>query len=900
MNGLAPPVAAFATAVCCFALGHSSAQANEANTRPPNVIFILADDLGWSELGSYGNRFNETPHLDRLAREGMRFTAAYAAAPVCSPYRAALLTGQYPARIGILDYLRPDASAGLSMRHVTLAEMFGRAGYATGMIGKWHLTGYRHHGAEHETRPADHGFAWDFATEVKSVGNGANFWPYIFRDQAIRWVDIADNKLGKDEFLVDRMNAAAVEFIERNKAKPFFLYLSHYAVHTILNGKPSLVEKYRRKHPPGKSTRTRCYLCEDAGHAGDVQQHWAGDHNPHLAAMLESIDEGVGRITAKLRELDIERDTLIVFTSDNGGETNVTTNAPWRGGKSQLYEGGLRVPMIVRWPGQIPAETICDQPTVNVDFYPTLLSAAGIEPDEEQTLDGIDVLAMWRNPTETFKRDAIYWHYPLDRPHFLGGRSAGAVRTGDWKLIERFGDTGGDNARLELYNLVEDPSEQHNLAQRHRELAEALADRLAAWRRSVRARQASPPVMCEARRLYFGDTFEPEQTSSRWFFDKHWTVVDGRLVRNDIEGEHRRIFIKKPEYRDVLIRFDFRLQGAQEIRLVTGTPGKYNAVIHVRPDRFFIQTAVDQTVPYFPSIQGECAFDIQQDRTYTMTVEIVGDEIAAHVDRRHFALCQHPILDRKRTYFAFQVDRSGAAIDNVEIYQAASRKDWPARRLELWQLQKQRVPIKKSPVEELHILRMNAHDRLYRNDERFRRLVAELDRCKMRQREQFPDVFRTVKEVRTEINDDRRKLQQSDSNYQQLRDRINRSRRAQRDFVLRQRPRLTRLPPTQFEAALEGARRKLADNPQLKALEQAEKQSEKALRRQYPRLFVTDAKILQQQRAARQRREADEAFRAVVRQTTDAFRAQQDYLHDAEPRLRELLAEIDAQRNDGQ
>jgi arylsulfatase A-like enzyme len=215
----------------------------DAASHPPNVVFVVADDLGWSELGCYSNGFNETPHLDTLAAQGMRFTQAYAAAPVCSPYRAALLTGQHPARVGIFDYLRPNSANALSTEHVTLAEAFQQDGYATGMVGKWHLTGYEHHGAEHEVRPADHGFAWDIGREVKGVGNGANFWPYVFRDQPIRWIDIPRQRLGDDEFLVDRMNVEAVDFIERNKERPFFLYLSHYAPHSILNGKPSLVDK---------------------------------------------------------------------------------------------------------------------------------------------------------------------------------------------------------------------------------------------------------------------------------------------------------------------------------------------------------------------------------------------------------------------------------------------------------------------------------------------------------------------------------------------------------------------------------------------------------------------------------------------------------------------------------
>ena len=213
-----------------------------ATRQPPNIIFILADDLGWAELGCYGNSFNETPNLDRMARQGIRFTEAYAAAPVCSPYRASFLTGQYPARHGILDYLRPNTARPLSVDHVTLAEMLSKSGYATCMIGKWHLSGYRYHGAEKELRATDHGFDEELASEVKGVGNGANFWPYVFRTQPIRWLNIRENRLGKEEYLVDRMNHEAVQFIERNRKRPFFLYLSHYATHTILNGKPAIVD----------------------------------------------------------------------------------------------------------------------------------------------------------------------------------------------------------------------------------------------------------------------------------------------------------------------------------------------------------------------------------------------------------------------------------------------------------------------------------------------------------------------------------------------------------------------------------------------------------------------------------------------------------------------------------
>lgn len=699
----------------------------------PNIILVLADDLGWSELGCYGNDFNETPHLDRLSREGMRFTQAYAAAPVCSPYRAALLTGQYPARVGITDYLRPDSGTALSVEHVTLAEMLQQEGYTTGLIGKWHLTGYKHHGASREIRPTSHGFDYEFAAEVKSVGNGANFWPYMFRRQTIRWVDIPRNRLGKNEYLVDRMNDAAVRFIEANKARPFFLCLSHYAPHTILNGKPELVAKFRKKHPPGKSTRQRCYLCEDAGLQGDSQSHWAAHHNPHLAAMLASIDSGVGAICTTLKKLELDENTIVIFTSDNGGELNVTSNAPLRGGKSQLYEGGIRVPQIVRWPGKVPARSINHQPTVNVDFYPTLLGAAGIRRSETQQLDGVNTLSSWKNPRSEVKRDAIYWHYPLDKPHFLGGRSAGAIRQENWKLIEYF-ETGD----VELFDLDNDIGERNNQAPQRADMVAELRGRLAAWRRDVGAHIPSAPLMCELGKVYFEDSFSAGQVSDRWFFQKCWGTRNGVLVRNALPGENQRLFIKKPEYRNVAIRFDFQFQGAKEIRLMTGTPGHYNAVVHIHPDHFFIQTAVDQSVPFYPSIQGECAFRFEANRWYSMTVEIQNDEIIAHVDKDHFVIGKHPILDRTRTYFAFQVDQPSAAFDNVSIRHAKPRKDWRQRRGVLMKRQANRPPIPRPLRERIRILQTNVRDRLYRGDTKYLRSLRRLIDNKKKNEKDIP------------------------------------------------------------------------------------------------------------------------------------------------------------------
>ncbi len=461
------------------ALGLGMLGCNQTKGRQPNIVYIMADDLGWAELGCYGNDFNETPHLDALATRGIRFTQAYAPAPVCSPTRASVLTGQFPARVGITDYLRPEADEALPLAHVTIAEMLKKSGYTNGMVGKWHLSGYKIHGSKNELRAEDHGFDDVFCTEIKSVGNGANFFPYVFRNQEMRWLSTDNTRLGDDEYLTDRMNLEAVDFIERNAEKPFFLYLSHFAPHTILNGRPDLVEKYRQKHTPGPSERENCYLCQDAGFEGDPLNHWAMDHNPHLAAMIESIDDGIGMIVKKLEELGIRDDTIIIFTSDNGGEHNVTSNAPLRGAKSQLYEGGIREPMIVSWTGTLPENETSDAVVNILDFYPTVLDLTQIKPDPAQKLDGVSFASVLKNPATTLDRDTHYWHYPLDKKHFLGGRSAGAIRKGDWKLIEFF-DTG----KVELYNLKDDIGESQNLAEEQPERAAKLLALLQNWRKS--------------------------------------------------------------------------------------------------------------------------------------------------------------------------------------------------------------------------------------------------------------------------------------------------------------------------------------------------------------------------------------------------------------------------------
>ncbi|MBS1827936.1 MAG: sulfatase [Acidobacteria bacterium] len=425
-------------------LGSLLATAAHAQKGKPNIVFILADDLGWAELGCYGNTFNSTPNLDRLAAEGLRFTHAYSAAPVCSPMRASFMTGQTPARVGILDYLRADDTNHLSPKLPTLPKMLRQAGYHTGLIGKWHLMG------DYRTRPGDpklHGFDEVICSEQSYIGPGYYWHPYKHLPDV--------QARTPNEYLTDRLNQEAVDFIERNaRGKPFFLYLAHYAPHTRLSGKPELEKKYAARDGAGKNR-----------------------NNPQLAAMLESIDEGAGRILATLDKLGLAQNTLVIFCSDNGGELNVTTNTGLRGGKSMLYEGGIRVPFIARWKGHIPAGTQSSEPICSIDFYPTLLDIAGAKPPANHTIDGVSIAALLRKPAGKLKPRDLAWYYPLEKDHFLGGKSAAAIRDRRWKLIEFL-----QSGEKQLFDLQADPTEQHDLAPSQPDKVALLSARLKDWR----------------------------------------------------------------------------------------------------------------------------------------------------------------------------------------------------------------------------------------------------------------------------------------------------------------------------------------------------------------------------------------------------------------------------------
>lgn len=447
----------------------------KAEEQAPNVIFILADDLGYAELGCYGNSFNETPHLDGLAENGLRFTNAYAAQTVSSPTRAALMTGLYPPRTGIIDYLRPNDTKHLNEDYTTIAEVFKSRGYNTGIIGKWHQTGYTKAGAPYESSPDKHGFDEVIVSENEGIANGTWFHPYHFNK------DIEKLLEGDREYLVDRMNEEAIRFIDRQtRSTPFFLYLSHYAVHTQLQGKPEDVDYFRNKPGAGTSAPS------DNNPENDPYKKWPADfrakeNNPHLAAQLRAVDNGVGMILQKLKEKGMLDNTLIVFTSDNGGEATITSNKPLRDGKSSQYEGGLRIAKIVYFPAKVPGGRVIDESVATYDYLPTFCEMLRVGSDELfQQPDGISLWPLWTGKDNTLPERSLYWHYPLEKPHFLGGRSSAAIRSGDWKLIQFY-----DSGEFELYNLKNDIGESNNLAARYPGVVSQLVEELDEWRDEV-------------------------------------------------------------------------------------------------------------------------------------------------------------------------------------------------------------------------------------------------------------------------------------------------------------------------------------------------------------------------------------------------------------------------------
>lgn len=448
-----------------------------ANQRP-NILFILVDDLGWSDVAYNGSRVYETPHVDRLAQQGMVLTDFYSAGPVCSPTRASILTGKAPARLGLTTWLyTPEKDPSFVTHHLpleefTLAEVLRDAGYATGYFGKWHLGYKRQHWAANQGFATAKGgidspHAWRLAwpdREPPLPKNHTRFFsPY-------HMTHLGNGPDG--EYLTERLTDETIAFIENHRRdnpknkKPFFAFLAFHTVHTPLQPKPEKIGKYNEKIAS---------LGLD-GRREDNAREKSFQNNPAYAAMVEHMDENVGRLLRRLDELNLSDSTIVVWTSDNGGKGSVTSNLPLRGMKHNLYEGGIRVPTIVRWSGRIAPGSRNSTPLISTDFYPTLLELIGCPLRKGQHLDGVSFSDVLLSRRESVERDAIFWHYPHNRHE-------AAVRAGRHKLLHRFTED-----RVELYDLELDLGEQRDLSQQQPALAARLLDKLKWWQKNVGAR----------------------------------------------------------------------------------------------------------------------------------------------------------------------------------------------------------------------------------------------------------------------------------------------------------------------------------------------------------------------------------------------------------------------------
>jgi arylsulfatase A-like enzyme len=494
-----------------------------------NVIFFLVDDMGWADLGYEGSKFYETPNIDRFAKENVRFTQAYAACHVCSPSRAAIISGRYPARLHLTDWLpgrkefsfqklkNADIVQHLPYNEATLPEVLKENGYHTAIIGKWHL------GMDSASTQRQ---GFDLHIPDYNVGwpNGTYFSPYHMKGL----------EGGPDgEYLTDRITDEAVKWIGENKDHPFFLYLAHFAVHDPIEGRPDLVEKYEKKLKQMPARHGSPFILEENPDSKDplgsdqlndllLDERYAGfgnlpdrvvkvkqfQDNPQYAAMVESVDESMKRVLDKLKELGLDDNTIVIFFCDNGGMSAMnignparrvsaanldkafsTSNLPLRGGKGWLYEGGIREPLIVRWPGHAKAGGVCNVPVIGTDFLPTILDMVGIPVPKQYPGDGVSFTSVLKNPQAEPKQledRPIYWHFPQYSNH--GAQSpGGAIRYGDYKLIEYF-----ENYKVQLFNLKDDPGEQNDLSATEPAKAKELTDMLHAWRKSVNANMPTP------------------------------------------------------------------------------------------------------------------------------------------------------------------------------------------------------------------------------------------------------------------------------------------------------------------------------------------------------------------------------------------------------------------------
>jgi len=435
--------------------GCSLAKLENTTAKKPNIVFILADDLGMHQVGCYGTDFYETPHIDQLAAEGMRFTNAYAASHVCSPTRASIMTGKYPARLGITDFIpgrkdpekarlvQPKWKMHLELKEITIAESLKAAGYATGHFGKWHLNVDKKYKPGRPGDPGSQGFDDVFTTHKPKAG--------------------PPSKYENDAHHVREITERAIAFIDKNKDKPFFCYVPHNSIHSPELEREKLIAKYKSR--PGAKK--------------------GGRLNPVQAAMLETLDKSVGDICKKIKELGNERNTIVIFFSDNG-QLGPDNGEPFRGSKGNFYEGGIRMPFVVKWPGVVAAGSVCDEVVISTDFFPTFNEIAGVSSSVKD-IDGVSLVPVLKDANAGLGREAVYWHFPHYRK---GSGPHGAMRKGRYKLIEWYEKSAfGEDGAFELYDLVDDPAERKNLAGSKPALVKSMVAEFKKWRKDVGAQE---------------------------------------------------------------------------------------------------------------------------------------------------------------------------------------------------------------------------------------------------------------------------------------------------------------------------------------------------------------------------------------------------------------------------
>ena len=433
--------------------------------KKPNVLIFFIDDMGVTDIGINGSSFYETPHIDDLAKSGVNFKNSYSAHPVCSPTRAALMSGKAPQRLGITQWLGRKDKHGLPLEEVTIAEAFKEAGYRTGYIGKWHL------GKSDKFQPENQGF--DYTMAVNRAGQPASFFFPFKKGKALTNVPDLTNYKDND-YLTDALTDKSIEFINQQSDKPFFLCLSHYAVHTPIQAPEKLVKKYQAKKTKKYGNESPQLVAAKYGKINYTRQQ-----NPEYAAMIEILDTNVGRVMAAIKKKNLLEDTIIVFSSDNGGlvhkKFGPTSNFPYRSGKAWTYEGGMRIPTIISWPGKIQPLTTQTR-TITMDLYPTLLELSDIETKAEQHIDGMSLkpILMGAANSKALETRFLAWSYPHN--HNTGHKPSHAILDGNWKLIQFENDEP-----VELYNLSLDIGETTNIANSNTDKVEELTKKLNDW-----------------------------------------------------------------------------------------------------------------------------------------------------------------------------------------------------------------------------------------------------------------------------------------------------------------------------------------------------------------------------------------------------------------------------------